>query len=991
MIFAPIQRYRTLVLPILLFGISALLSVSATGSQHAGARPPTSNRQHTIAYDRYSLKIDGKRTYIWSGSFHYWRLPSPSLWKDVLQKMKAAGYNAVTIYFDWGYHSPKKGVYDFSGIRNADRLLDIAKKVGLYVIARAGPYVNGETDAGGFPGWLTTIKGKARSTAPDYTADYKQWLTQIDRILARHQFTNGTGTIILYQIENEFEYTGATPMGRHYMHDIEAKARADGITVPLTGNHDAAFKQGLGAVDIPGYDFYPQNLHCADPKHWNRIRDFTKERRALIDSPLYFPEFQGGGFGGWGGPSYAQCRQLTGPDFERVFYEANIASGATMQNFYMTYGGTNWGWLAEPAVYTSYDYGAAINASRQLTAKYDQQKLLGYFTQTVPSLTKTDRLAVKQPSNPALRLDGRVNPDAGTEFYILRHADGTSTADDRTQIQLNLPKGEVRVPQQPGTALQINGRDSKILLANYRFGHQHLIYSTSELMTDLTLGDRDVALLYGRGGEDGETVLRYSTKPTVHVLSGRVSVHWDASRDDLRLNYRHRGLAKVLIQDGKHKLLLLIGDNQAAERFWKLDTSGGPILVRGPYLVRTAEISHDETTASDKNRTLRLTGDTEKTTPIEVFASPKVTRLAWNGQRIKTTRTGSGSLSATLQGPKPVTLPRLAHWTYQAGAPEIQPGFDDSGWQRANRKHTTNPFWNGKLPILNGDVYGFHHGNVWYRGHFTASGHEKGIILSATTGKHGVFTAWLNGHYLGSSPGGSRYFNVDPSYLQAGKENVVSVLVGDMGHNLDYHPQSDAYKEPRGLTSASLIGSSAAIAWRIQGNRGGETPIDAVRGPFNNGGLYGERMGWSLPGFPEHGWQSITLPHHVSKPGVGWYRTTFRLNIPANQDVPIGLKISDNSSRHYRALIFINGWQFGRYINHLGPQHVFVLPPGILHSHGQNTIAIASWSTEHAGGLGEVSLVKLGNYRSALRVRPVHAPGYDRKKYQTRGEYHDVL
>jgi beta-galactosidase len=901
--------------------------------------------------------------------------------------MKAAGYNAVTIYFDWGYHSPKKGVYDFSGIRNVDRLLDIAKNIGIYVIARAGPYVNGETDAGGFPGWLTTIKGKARSTAADYTADYRQWLTHIDRILARHQLTNGTGTIVLYQIENEFEYNGATPMGRHYMHDIEAKARADGITVPLTGNHDGAFKRGLGAVDIPGYDFYPQDLSCSNPKHWNRIRDFTKERRTLANSPFYFAEFQGGGFAdGWGGPGYAQCRRVTGPDFERVFYEANIAFGATMQNFYMTYGGTNWGWLAAPKVYTSYGYGAAINESRQLTPKYAQQKLLGYFTQTVRSLTKTDRMAVRPPTNPALRLDARANPDDGTQFYILRHADGTSTADDRTHIQLDLPNDAVRVPQQPGTALRMNGRDSKILLANYRFGHQRLIYSTSELMTDLTLSDRDVALLYGRRGEDGETVLHYHGKPTVHVLSGKVDVHWDASRSDLRLNYRHRGLAKVSIQDGQHALLLLICGNQAAERFWKLDTSHGPVLVRGPYLVRTATLSAPKraghSSSAERNDTIGLTGDTNKTTPIEVFAPPKVTRIVWNGHRIDTKRSRYSSLLGKLEGPKPVTLPRLAHWTYHAGATEIQPGFDDSGWQHANHKSTDNPFWNGKLPILNGDAYGFHHGNVWYRGHFTARGREKGIILSAKTGAHGVFTAWLNGHYLGSSPGGARYFNLDRSYLKAGKENVLSVLVEDMGHNEDYRPRSDAYKEPRGLIGASLVGSSAAIAWRIQGNRGGETPIDSVRGPMNNGGLYGERMGWSLPGFPDRHWRNATLPHRVSKPGVGWYRTTFRLNLPANQDVPIGLKISDNSSRHYRALIFINGWQFGRYINHLGPQHVFVLPPGILHPHGQNTIAIASWSTEHAGGLGEVSLVKLGNYRSALRVRPVRAPGYDRNRYR---------
>src|SRR5205085_2781303 len=99
--------------------------------------------------------------------------------------------------FDWGYHSPKPGVYDFAGVRDVDRLLRLADHVGIYVIARPGPYINAETDAGGFPGWLLTQKGRARSSARDYTAAYREWLRHIDPIIARHQFTTAKGTVIL--------------------------------------------------------------------------------------------------------------------------------------------------------------------------------------------------------------------------------------------------------------------------------------------------------------------------------------------------------------------------------------------------------------------------------------------------------------------------------------------------------------------------------------------------------------------------------------------------------------------------------------------------------------------------------------------------------------------------------------------------------------------------------------------------------------------------
>src|SRR5262249_36967010 len=106
---------------------------------------------HTITWDRYSLMIDGQRDFVWSGAVHPFRLPSPSVWGDVLQKLKANGYNAVSIYFDWGYHSARRGVYDFTGVRDMDQALNLAQEVGLYVIARPGPYINAELDGGGFP------------------------------------------------------------------------------------------------------------------------------------------------------------------------------------------------------------------------------------------------------------------------------------------------------------------------------------------------------------------------------------------------------------------------------------------------------------------------------------------------------------------------------------------------------------------------------------------------------------------------------------------------------------------------------------------------------------------------------------------------------------------------------------------------------------------------------------------------------------------------
>jgi len=214
---------------------------------------------------------------------------------------------------------------------------------------------------------------------------------------------------------------------------------------------------------------------------------------------------------------------------------------------------------------------------------------------------------------------------------------------------------------------------------------------------------------------------------------------------------------------------------------------------------------------------------------------------------------------------------------------------------------------------------------------------------------------------------------------------VIAVLVYDSGHDECGAPCT-SFQDPRGIRTAVLTGASTPIKWRIQGNLGGEHPVDPVRGALNVGGLYGERHGWFLPGYPDVGWQSVSLPNRWSTsglpPGVGWYRTTFSLQLPAGADVPVGLKISDGPSRRYRAEIFLNGWLLGLYANDLGPQHIFSLPAGILKLDGNNTLAIAVWGEDQrGGGLGQVSLVRYGSYAGGVPVVPVRAPGWSRATY----------
>src|SRR5262249_46824179 len=163
---------------------------------------------------------------------------------------------------------------------------------------------------------------------------------------------------------------------------------------------------------------------------------------------------------------------------------------------------------------------------------------------------------------------------------------------------------------------------------------------------------------------------------------------------------------------------------------------------------------------------------------------------------------------------------------------------DDFHWKLADHVVSDNEEASGFPPLLGADEYGFHAGHVWYRGHFTASGSETELFLNGSTGNStGQYAVWLNGTYLGTGHGAA-ILPIPPAALVGGQDNVVSVLIADMGHD------EGNGKAQRGLVSAKLYGSNATITWRVQGNLGGENLVDPVRGPLNVGGLHGERAGW---------------------------------------------------------------------------------------------------------------------------------------------------
>jgi beta-galactosidase GanA len=492
-------------------------------------------------------------------------------------------------------------------------------------------------------------------------------------------------------------------------------------------------------------------------------------------------------------------------------------------------------------------------------------------------------------------------------------------------------------------------------------------------MYQATVGAQDVALLTGRAADSVEISLALPAAPMVYVLGGSASSAYDSASGALQVNAQLNGLVRVLISpaDGTAPLLLLLADDATSATFWRYDTSSGPVLVRGPSLLRAATVN---------GAAVQLSGDTAAAADLEVWAPRGITQVLWNAGAVATSTTSSGSLQATaqLQGPAQVTLPALTSWRHAAENPEASPGFNDSGWTLADKTTTfsTTPVPSGQ-PVLFADDYGFHYGDVWYRGAYTGTGGAQTVSLAYSSGTEGMLMAWLDGIALGthrqpiptlaqatqSTWTASATFAV-PASLSGAGNHVLSVLVRPMAHGED-GGANDAHKAARGLTAVTFAGANPAVTWRIQG----ATSPDPVRGPLNNGGLYGERQGWHLPTYADGAWESLTLPRADTGQGVGWFRSTFTMDVPQGTDASIGLTLTDTATRAYRVQIFLNGWNLGQYINDVGPQHTFVLPNGILHTNGTNTLALAVLRDGTTpSGPGTVELTLLGSAAGGVPI-----------------------
>ncbi|KAF8882056.1 glycoside hydrolase family 35 protein [Gymnopilus junonius] len=890
-----------------------------------------------VTWDPHSLSIFGQRVFILSAEIHPWRLPgNPILWTDIFQKVKANGFNTVSFYVNWATHFPttstnvSQGDFQPGTYRDIQVFIDSAKDA------------DGETTGGGFPGWVGNIAGNLRDNNPSYQQAWTPYLTAISRIIAKNQITNG-GPIILVQAENEYS---ASTSHNIYMQDIINLYKATGIVVPITFNDQHGGAAGNFSPDKPGTHV---DIYCGDSYPAGQVQAVYYSDHVAVapTDPLCLAEFAGGELLGWGSTPFG------GTGYEKI---------CTPQ---MTFGGTNWGQTAEPTSYTSYDYGAGIRESRVATIKMNEMRLQGAFLRVARDLLGATLIAngTNYTTSSLIHTAELRNLNTGAAFYFVRHDQSTSTALTTTRLNITTSAGHLLVPSSG--LLTLNGLDSKILVTDF-----------SAIMTWTTIDSVDYVLLFAPAGQTGETAIHL--EDPVLNLSESLNVSSRFANGLLTLNYAVGGNQLISIQDGSKSLGIIVLDKYTAYS-WHAAVlardgnfgnyfsigSNDTVLVSGPYLVRTALILDD---------TLVLSGDLNGTTTIQAIVPSGVTKLTWNSQ----------TLTVSKNSIPP--LPNLSRnkWKVSGSLPEIDPDFDDSGFVTANLTSTNYT----NLPPLAGDhvlysqQYGFYGGNLIWRGHFNATGEETAIVTTVQSGFAGGYSAWINGVFLGSSQGSSTVsfttdtWNLTSSVLRVGQDNVFVVLQVETSTN--------SGKEPRGIRGYAIVGGTAKFSlWKLQGNQGGAANApDTFRGYLNEGGLYAERIGAHLPSFPDSSWSDGTPLANsgggIKGAGVNFFRTTFDLRVPLGIDMPVRLSITPSAiTSNFRAQIYLNGWQVGKYINNIGPQTLFVLPAGILLRNSTNTLAISLWSLDGKGAsLAGLSFVTDGIFESSFPFADYLAPDY---------------
>ena len=328
-----------------------------------------------------SFYLDGQEFKILSGAIHYFRI-QPEDWYHSLYNLKALGFNTVETYVPWNMHEPKKGQFDFQGILDIEKFLQIAQDLGLYAIVRPSPFICAEWEFGGMPAWLLTEDMRIRSSDVPYlqaVADYYDEL--LPRLVPR--LLDKGGNILMMQVENEY---GSYGEDKDYLRAIRQMMLDRGLDCPFFTS-DGPWRATLKAGTLIEEDlFVTGNFGSKADYNFAQMQEFFDEHGKKW--PLMCMEFWDGWFNRWKEPIIKRDPEELAQAVHEVLKQGSI-------NLYMFHGGTNFGFMngcsargvTDLPQVTSYDYDALLDEQGNPTPKYFAvQKMMETYYPEYPQM-----------------------------------------------------------------------------------------------------------------------------------------------------------------------------------------------------------------------------------------------------------------------------------------------------------------------------------------------------------------------------------------------------------------------------------------------------------------------------------------------------------------------------------------------------------------------------------------------------------------------------
>ena len=136
--------------------------------------------------------------------------------------------------------------------------------------------------------------------------------------------------------------------------------------------------------------------------------------------------------------------------------------------------------------------------------------------------------------------------------------------------------GTVTVPQYGGP-ISLSGHQSKILVTDFSFGSNSLLYSTAEVLTYSVVDGKEVLALWVPTGESGEFTVRGVDSAKMASCNGCANVEIHRGESNVAVSFmQNTGMSVVELGDGSRVVLL---DRQQAYQFWSPSLDNDPLAL----------------------------------------------------------------------------------------------------------------------------------------------------------------------------------------------------------------------------------------------------------------------------------------------------------------------------------------------------------------------------------------------------------------------------